>query len=271
MGLLINRRCVWERERERRERQTGETARQTGKRSEFCLFAFRVTGSDLVPDRPFTGGSRPVETSQISSVRGLGLLLQFTGSTVQSQQHGDGFLQELAELRQPLGADRPVHHPVVAAQCHRHHAGYVKSAKPRNTHAASDLTCLECSCPACCSVVTHWPFLIISRHQPFLWAADGENTGLRRVDYRREVLDTKHPQIRDRERTSLVEKKQNKNTHTFLFAGSLDKTKNYPTCTCRIRLCVVPGTHAAAACRLSPWQRERTRRSWWSPVLWCAH
>lgn len=105
---------------------------------------FRVTGSDLVAGRPITGGSRPVWTNQITSVRGLGLLLQFNGSTVQSQQHGDRFLQELAELCEPLRADRAVHHPVVAAQRHRHHAGYVEPAKPR-TQPASDLIFLKCN------------------------------------------------------------------------------------------------------------------------------
>lgn len=55
-------------------------------------------------------------------------------------------------------------------------------------------------------VVTHGPFLVIRRHQPFLWASDGEDTGLRGVDYCREVLDTKHPQIRDCESASLEEK-----------------------------------------------------------------
>lgn len=73
MGPIINKKMSErERERERRERQTGKTARQTSKWSGFCLFLFRVTGSDLVTGQPITGGSRSVWTNQISSVRGLG-------------------------------------------------------------------------------------------------------------------------------------------------------------------------------------------------------
>lgn len=53
--------------------------------------------------------------------------------TVLSQQHGDRFLQELAELCKPLRADRSVHHPVVATQRHRHHAGYVEPSEEKET------------------------------------------------------------------------------------------------------------------------------------------
>lgn len=51
--------------------------------------------------------------------------------TVLSQQHGDRFFQELAELCEPLRADRTVHHPVVTAQRHRHHAGYVEPSEKK--------------------------------------------------------------------------------------------------------------------------------------------
>lgn len=114
-------------ETERGERKTErQTERQTGKRSEFCFFPFRVTGSDLLANhrRKQTGSDQSDHFSER-----LCLLLQFSGSTVQSQQHGDRFLQELAELREPLRSDGAVHHPVVAAQRHRHHAGHVKPVK----------------------------------------------------------------------------------------------------------------------------------------------
>lgn len=71
-----------ESESERRERQTGDTARQTGKRSEFCLFSFRETGSDLIAGWPIIGGSGKLWTNQISSVRGFSLMLQFNSGTV---------------------------------------------------------------------------------------------------------------------------------------------------------------------------------------------
>lgn len=110
--------------------------RQTGKRSDFRLFSFRGTGSDLMEGWPIAGGSRSrCWTDRMLAARGPGRLLH--SSTVQSQQHGYGFLQELAELSEPLRADRPVHHPVVAAQRHRHHAGYVE---PAETHVRHQLT-----------------------------------------------------------------------------------------------------------------------------------
>lgn len=52
------------------------------------------------------------------------------------------------------------------------------------------------------------PFLVIRWHQAFLRASDGEDTGLRGVDYCREVLDAKHPQIRDCESASLEDKRR---------------------------------------------------------------
>lgn len=130
----------------------------------------------------------------------------FNGSTVWSQQHGDRFLQELAELCEPLRADRAVHHPVITAKCHRHHAGYVKPAKAKHTlYKILVLNLLYVQAEIVLQP-QYWPFFIISRQQPFLWATNSEDTGLRRIDYRWEVFDAKHPQIRDGKCTSLVEK-----------------------------------------------------------------
>jgi len=81
---------------------------------------------------------RTGRTNRISPVRGLlpVAAVSCNGGSVPSQQHGDGFLHELAELGEPLGADRAVHHPVVAAQRHRHHAGDIEPATSGNV--ASD-------------------------------------------------------------------------------------------------------------------------------------
>ena len=45
------------------------------------------------------------------------------------QQHGLGVLHQFSELGQPLSSHCPVHHAMVAAQRHTHHAGYAHPGK----------------------------------------------------------------------------------------------------------------------------------------------
>lgn len=49
--------------------------------------------------------------------------------TAPLKQHSDRFLQKLAELSQPLGPDRTIHHPVITAEGHRHHVGHIEPRK----------------------------------------------------------------------------------------------------------------------------------------------
>lgn len=113
-------------------------------------------------------------------MKGLGQLLQFNDSKVRSQQHGDGLLQELAELNEPLSADCPVHHPVITAQCHRHHTGYVKSAKPKK-HAASVPTQAKDL-----SIVDAFNLFVITLTLSHYQQATGVSLSLQRRGYRPE-------------------------------------------------------------------------------------
>ena len=50
------------------------------------------------------------------------------------------------------------------------------------------------------------PFLVVCREKPLLRAPHCQDTGLRRVDDGREVLDAEHAQVRDGKRASLKHK-----------------------------------------------------------------
>lgn len=94
------------------------------------------------------------------------------------------------------------------------------------------------------------PFLVIGWHQASLRAPDGEDAGLRGVDYCREVLDAKHPQIGDRESAPLEDKKGNE---------TKSEANTHPEA--QVIRSSVPGTRVAAVCRLLLWRPGRKHQS----------
>lgn len=107
----------------------------------------------------------------------------------------------------------------------------------------------------------HEPFLVIRRYQAFLWAPDGENTGLRGVDYCREVLNAKHPQIRDRESASLDFKKKKKEKKIRTSWTNTRPEDQVTCCTWNSCGCSLPSLALLARAETSELMAE-------SPLVW---
>ncbi len=211
-------------ESERRERQAGETARQTGKRSGFCLFPLQGDW-----ERP---GGRLANHGRIQTGLDQSEPLQWEASAcccsltaVQSNHNSmvTGFSRNLrnsASHCAPTAPSTTRWSQLSVTDIMLATSNLQKNPK-RNLHQIC-FCFLNAECSTCYSIIVMTLTLsIISRHQPFLWASDGEDTGLRRVDYRWEVLDAEHPQIRDCERPSLVEKTHTEEDHFNLLVHKI--------------------------------------------------
>lgn len=171
---------------------------------------------------------------------------------VSSQQHGDWFLQELAELCEPLGADRPVHHTVVAAQRHRHHARYIEPVKPPNvksrrvwhrgvlqfvdTDPLSLLAGISRFSEPPTARIQAWGGLMIA--EKFLMPNIPKLEMVKVPPWwKTAVWEARHMKLND------------------------------STWTGRRR--AAPGTRVAAVCPLLLWWRGPIRQSWWRRGLWC--
>src|SRR5688572_28934999 len=88
------------------------------------------------------------------------------------REHQHGLFEEVPNRLQKPRAHRAVDHAMVAA--HRH------------THA--------------------WAHhdLAVLYYRPFLDSADGDDSGLRRIDDRRELVNPEHSEVRDRERCARI-------------------------------------------------------------------